>query len=289
MLELDSVTKSYGSTRAVDGVTLSVPDGQMLGIIGGSGAGKSTTLRTINRLTPPSTGQVRFDGGVVSDLRGAALRDWRSRCAMIFQQFNLIERLDVVTNVLIGRITERNTLCVMFKHFTRAQRAEAVRALDRLGLASLALRRADTLSGGQQQRVAIARALLQRPRLILADEPVASLDPRHAHRVMQTLRQINRQERITVLVNLHDLAIARQYCDRLVGMSHGRIVFDGPPEALTPEAQVVIYGHHAEPEATSDASAEPPTQPGRPTSSNHTPGRSHNVETRAETAPFSTA
>jgi phosphonate transport system ATP-binding protein len=165
---------------------------------------------------------------------------------MIFQQFNLVNRLDVLTNVLIGRIGTAHTLPVMLKQFPAEDRAAAGLALDRLDLLPQALQRADTLSGGQQQRVAIARALLQNPSLILADEPIASLDPRNARLVMDALRRINRQDRITVICNLHTLDAARAYCDRIVGMAHGRVVFDGSPETLTLEAIQAIYGDEQE-------------------------------------------
>lgn len=242
MLEFRNVTKQFGDTVAVDNVSLSFAPGQMVGVIGRSGAGKSTLLRLINRLVTPGRGEIVFDGANVGALAGGELRAWRARCAMIFQQFNLVNRLDVLTNVLIGRIGTAHTLPVMLKHFSAADRAAAGLALDRLDLLAQALQRADTLSGGQQQRVAIARALLQNPSLILADEPIASLDPRNARLVMDALRRINRQDRITVICNLHTLDAARAYCDRIVGMAHGRVVFDGSPETLTSAAIQAIYG-----------------------------------------------
>jgi phosphonate transport system ATP-binding protein len=165
---------------------------------------------------------------------------------MIFQQFNLVNRLDVLTNVMIGRIGTAATLPIMFKRFPEADRANAAVALDRLDLLSQALQRADTLSGGQQQRVAIARALMQKPSLILADEPIASLDPRNARLVMDALRTINRQDKITVITNLHTLDAARAYCDRIVGMAQGRVVFDGTPDQLTGAMIQEIYGDDTE-------------------------------------------
>ena len=246
MLELRGLTRRFGAVTAVDGVTLAIPDGQMVGIIGRSGAGKSTLLRMINRLTEPSDGRVLHDGQDVTALSGAALRRWRTDCAMIFQQFNLVQRLDVLTNVLIGRLNHRpgpmGTLTSLLKLFTVEERAMAIAALDRFDLADTALQRADTLSGGQQQRVAICRALLQEPRLILADEPIASLDPRNAKTVMDALRQVNREDGITVLTNLHHLDTARAYCDRIIAMQAGRVMFDGPPAALTAERVREIYG-----------------------------------------------
>ena len=246
MLELQGLTRRFSSVTAVDQVRLLVPDGQMVGVIGRSGAGKSTLLRMVNRLTDPSEGRILFGGQDVTALKGAALRRWRTDCAMIFQQFNLVQRLDVLTNVLVGRLNHRpgvmGTLTSLLKMFTAEERAMAIQALDRFDLAETALQRADTLSGGQQQRVAICRALLQEPKLILADEPIASLDPRNAKTVMDALRQVNREDGITVLTNLHHLDTARQYCDRIVAMQSGRVMFDGPPAALTGARVREIYG-----------------------------------------------
>ncbi|MBO1073078.1 phosphonate ABC transporter ATP-binding protein [Roseomonas marmotae] len=246
MLQLEGLTRRFGATTAVDRVSLSVPAGQMVGIIGRSGAGKSTLLRMVNRLTEPSEGRVLHDGMDVTALRGQALRDWRTASAMIFQQFNLVQRLDVLTNVLVGRLNHRRgftgTLATLFKRFTAEERAMALSALARFDLADQALQRADTLSGGQQQRVAIARALLQQPKLILADEPIASLDPRNARVVMEALRDVNRRDGITVLCNLHHLETARHYCDRIVAMQQGRVMFDGAPAALTAARIREIYG-----------------------------------------------
>jgi phosphonate transport system ATP-binding protein len=246
MLELQGLTRRFGSVTAVDQVRLLVPEGQMVGVIGRSGAGKSTLLRMVNRLTDPSEGRILFGGQDVTALKGAALRRWRTDCAMIFQQFNLVQRLDVLTNVLVGRLNHRpgmmGTLTSLLKMFTAEERAMAIQALDRFDLAETALQRADTLSGGQQQRVAICRALLQEPKLILADEPIASLDPRNAKTVMDALRQVNREDGITVLTNLHHLDTARQYCDRIVAMQAGRVMFDGPPAELTGARVREIYG-----------------------------------------------
>ena len=242
MLEFENITRRFGERAAVSDVTLAIPAGQMVGIIGRSGAGKSTLLRMVNRLLDPSAGRILYDGAEVTVLRGRALHAWRARAAMIFQQFNLVPRLDVMTNVLAGRLNRVPTWRAMLKWFTPRERALAIRALDRLGLADLALNRADTLSGGQQQRVAIARALAQEPRLLLADEPIASLDPMNAKLVMDALRDINRRDAITVLCNLHTLDTARSYCDRIIGMAHGRIVFDGAPETLGETAVRAIYG-----------------------------------------------
>ena len=242
MIEITGLKKSFGAMDALRSVNLSIPAGQMVGIIGRSGAGKSTLLRIINRLADPTAGQVTWNGERVSALAGKDLLRWRARCAMIFQQFNLVPRLDVITNVLLGRIARHGTLSSLFKRFSESERAMAVLALERLDCASLALQRAETLSGGQQQRVAIARALLQEPEIVLADEPIASLDPRSAILVMDALRKINREDGITVLCNLHTLDTARVYCDRIVGIAGGEVVFDGAPADLCQETVRRIYG-----------------------------------------------
>ncbi|MGR9465734.1 phosphonate ABC transporter ATP-binding protein [Rhizobium leguminosarum] len=242
MFELKNVTRRFGKKLAVDSVTLAIPQGQMVGIIGRSGAGKSTLLRMINRLQEPSSGSIHFAGVEVSGLRGHALRNWQRDCAMIFQQFNLVPRLDVLTNVMLGRLNHRSTLMSLLNIFTREERVRAIAALERLGIEQTALQAAGTLSGGQQQRVAIARALMQNPKMVLADEPIASLDPLNAKIVMDALRDINEREGITVVTNLHTLDTARNYCERIVGMAGGRVVFDGKPSELTAEAVKEIYG-----------------------------------------------
>jgi phosphonate transport system ATP-binding protein len=257
LLRLVDLTRRFGGTHAVNHVSVTIADGEMVGIIGRSGAGKSTLLRLINRLIDPSEGKILFGSTEVTALHGRELRAWRARTAMIFQQFNLVNRLDVLTNVMCGRLYEISTLRVLLKWFTPTERALALRALDRLGMADVAMNRADALSGGQQQRVAIARALMQRPRMLLADEPIASLDPSNAKLVMDALTEINRRDGITVLINLHTLDTARAYCRRIIGMSAGRIMFDGPPEALTDPVAREIYGQ---------ADDEPLTEPGTATS-----------------------
>jgi phosphonate transport system ATP-binding protein len=245
VLVLDGITKSFGSSVAVSGVSLSIPKGQFVGVIGRSGAGKSTTLRMINRLTEPTKGRIAYEGTDVTALRGRALRDWRRRCAMIFQQFNLVGRLDVLDNVLMGRLTQSSPWRSATKNWGREDRAIALAALDQLDIAQLASQRADNLSGGQQQRVAICRALVQEPEIVLADEPVASLDPRNAAIVMDALQRINRHFGLTVLCNLHSLDLAHSYCDRLVGMAAGRVVFDDAPSALTESVARELYGLEA--------------------------------------------
>jgi phosphonate transport system ATP-binding protein len=242
MLQIRDVTRRFGTNTAVDNVALKIPQGQMVGVIGRSGAGKSTLLRMINRLIDPSEGSIFFDNTEVSALKGSALRRWQRDCAMIFQQFNLVPRLDVLTNVLLGRLNRRSTLVNLLSIFSREERALAISSLERLGIAQTALQPAGTLSGGQQQRVAIARALMQQPKAILADEPIASLDPMNAKVVMDSLRDINARDGITVITNLHTLDTARVYCERIIGMAAGKVVFDGTADDLTREAVRMIYG-----------------------------------------------
>jgi phosphonate transport system ATP-binding protein len=242
MLELQNVRKCFGDKVAVDDVSLQFKPGEFVGILGRSGAGKSTLLRMINRLTDPTSGSIRSGGLEITRLHGESLRCWRRRCAMIFQQFNLCPRLDVITNVLIGVVAERPLATTMFKSFSAQDRARAILELEALDMVPAALQRAETLSGGQQQRVAIARAMMQEPDVLLADEPVASLDPVNAEAVMDALHRVCRARNIPVIVNLHGLEIARRYCDRVVAMSKGKVVFDDAPQRLTNEALVQIYG-----------------------------------------------
>ncbi len=241
MLEIEGLTRRFGDRTAVDQVTLRIPDGQIVGVIGRSGAGKSTLLRMVNRLADPSEGRILFEGVDVTALRGLELRQWRARSAMIFQQFNLVGRLDVLTNVLMGRLAAIPAWRSVVQLWPEADKALAMSALEQFDMAGLAAQRADQLSGGQQQRVAIARALVQEPDIVLADEPIASLDPRNTRIVMDALLRINKHFGITVLCNLHSLDLARSYCDRLIGMAAGRVVFDGAPEALTDHIARELY------------------------------------------------
>ncbi len=242
MLAIQDVTKVFGTKTAVDSVSLTFKEPQMIGIIGASGAGKSTLLRMINRLETVSSGQITFDDRQVCELTGAQKRAWHADCAMIFQQFNLVPRLDVVTNVLHGTLNKRSTISAMFNLFPTQDIERALQILDRLGIAEHAAKRAEALSGGQQQRVAIARAMMQEPKLILADEPIASLDPMNAQIVMDALRRINQEDGKMVIANLHTLDTARQYCDRIIGMRQGRVVFDGTGDQLTTQMAREIYG-----------------------------------------------
>lgn len=261
MLQIVSLTKQFGGKCAVDGARLSIDRGAFVGVIGRSGAGKSTLLRMINRLTPPSSGTILCDGVDVTALRGQKLRDWRQNSAMIFQQFNLVGRLDVLTNVLLGRLNHVSTPRALLNIWSATDRAIALSALEQFDIASLAAQRADTLSGGQQQRVAIARALVQEPKILLADEPIASLDPRNTKIVMDALLRINKHFGITVICNLHSLDTARTYCDRLVGMAQGRVVFDDVPAALTEQTARSLYGLEAADVIDTAGTAMPSSMP----------------------------
>ncbi len=242
MLVLENLSRRFQSKTAVSSVSLSIEPGTFVGVIGRSGAGKSTLLRMINRLVDPSEGTISFAGTSVTSLKGRALRDWRARCAMIFQQFNLVDRLDVLTNVLMGRLDKVSAVRSLLGIWSVDDRLMALSALEQFDIGHAAAQRAGSLSGGQQQRVAIARALVQEPEIILADEPIASLDPRNTRVVMDALLRINRHYGITVICNLHSLDIARAYCGRLIGMAAGRVVFDGPATALSDRAAQEIYG-----------------------------------------------
>ena len=257
MLRIEGLTRRFGGKIAVDDVSLSITKGAFVGVIGRSGAGKSTILRMINRLQEPSSGKVLFNEMDVTALKGQALCEWRAKCAMIFQQFNLVGRLDVLTNVLMGRLNHVPTHRALLRWWSEEDKAIALSALEQFDIAGLAAQRADSLSGGQQQRVAICRALVQEPEILLADEPTASLDPRNIRIVMDALQRLNKHFGITIVVNLHSLDLARAYCDRLVGMAAGKVVFDDVPEALTDATARDLYGLEAGDVLDSDAAETP--------------------------------
>ena len=240
-LEINSLVKKFSETNALNGITLKISDGEMVGVIGKSGAGKSTLLRLINRLIEPTSGSISYDGIEITSLKRKKLKNWRSKCAMIFQQFNLIDRLDVLTNVLSGTLGINFNLLKLFKIYSKKEKLEALTYLHNLDLSSKALQRVGTLSGGQQQRVAIARAMMQKPMILLADEPISSLDPKNSKIVMDDIKKINKQEGIMAICNLHSLDIAKEYCQRLIGLSDGKIVFDGHPSQLTNELAEQLY------------------------------------------------
>lgn len=236
-----------GGVRALDGVSLEVHEGEFLAVLGLSGSGKTTLLRCINRLLDPTDGRIWIFDEEVTALKGAELRALRRQVAMIFQQFNLVKRQTVLTNVLSGALGRSALLPSMVLSFPAEERAAAVAALDRVGLSGRDSSRADTLSGGQQQRVAIARALMQEPRLILADEPVASLDPALRHSVMRHIEALNREEGMTVLCSLHDIDLVERYATRMVALRDGRVVWEGAPQQFDQSTFREIYGEEAEP------------------------------------------
>ena len=240
-LRIKNLKKKFKDTVAINNINLEIEQGKITGIIGRSGSGKSTLLRMINRLIEPTEGSIEFNDIIITNIRGKALRRWRSKCAMIFQQFNLVDRLDVLTNVLIGSLGRNYSFLNLFGYFSKEEKINALKNLDRFELAEKSLQRAGTLSGGQQQRVAIARALMQKPKILLADEPISSLDPKNSKKVMDDMLKINREDGITIICNLHSLEIAKKYCDRLIGLSEGEVVFDGKPDQLTADIAKKLY------------------------------------------------
>lgn len=243
-LLIETVTKRYGTTLALDDVSFVVDPGEFVALLGPSGAGKSTLFRCVTRLVAPDTGAVRVLGRDMSALSGQELRLARRDVGLIFQQFNLIGRLSAMDNVLAGRMGHASTLRVMLRQFTRADRQLALAALDRVGLLERAGQRADSLSGGQQQRVAIARVLAQQARLLLADEPVSSLDPQSAENVLGILRNIARETGIAVVCALHQVDLARRYADRVVALRGGRKLLDVSVNAFDQNAFQELYGAH---------------------------------------------
>lgn len=238
-IKVHSVSKRFpNGFQALQDIEVEIQSGSFTVVLGPSGAGKSTLLRLLNGLETPTTGVVCIDGERVD---GDKLRNIRSKVAMVFQQFNLVERLSVVTNVLTGRLAHRSWVGSVFYLFRKDDMGIAQEALSRVALTDKAWSRADKLSGGQQQRVGIARALAQQPKIILADEPVASLDPVSSEEIMTLLREICDRDGITVVVNLHQVDLARRFADRIIGMNGGKIVFDGSPEHMTQAVLRTIY------------------------------------------------
>lgn len=247
MLRVENLTKVYDDgTVALREVSFEVPDGQFLAIIGLSGSGKSTLLRCINRLVEPSSGRVLWNGEDVTAATQEDLRLIRRRIGMVFQHFNLVHRSKVITNVLAGRLGYVNPALAIVNRFPRADVAKAMAQLGRVGLSEKARARADELSGGQQQRVGIARAMMQDPQMILADEPVASLDPVLAHSIMQYLELINDEADVTILCSLHFLDLVHRYADRAIALNQGELVFDGAPQEIDDARFKDIYGQEAE-------------------------------------------
>ncbi len=247
ILDVKKLSKVYpNGTQALKNISFQVAQGEFVAVIGLSGSGKSTLLRCLNRLHEPTAGEIIFQGKDVAALRNfSEIKDLRKNIGMIFQQFNLIPRYSVLSNVLMGRLSETPTLKSLFHRFSREDHQKAMAALKLVGIAEAAESRVDQLSGGQQQRVAIARALVQEPTLLLADEPVASLDPATCHVVMDYLKKINRELGITVLCNLHFLSLVRQYADRVIALRNGELVYVGLPSSINEEWFKNIYGEGA--------------------------------------------
>ena len=243
LLAIEALSKVYPSgQRALDGVNIVVERPEVIAIIGSSGAGKSTLIRCINRLVEPSSGHIWLGDMDIARVSRRELRRVRRRIGMIFQEFNLVERLTVMENVLSGRLASVGFFASLFRRFPAADIAGAYALLDRVGLAGYQDMRADALSGGQRQRVGIGRALMQNPDLLLVDEPTASLDPKTARQIMRLIRELATERRRPALVNIHDVALAQAYADRVIGLKAGRVAFDGPPQALTAGVLTDIYG-----------------------------------------------
>jgi len=247
MLQIKNLTKIYeGGVKALDNVSFEVPDGQFLAVIGLSGSGKSTLLRCINRLIEPTEGQIIWNGEDITAASQDEMRRIRRHIGMVFQHFNLVHRSKVITNVLAGRLGYVNPAWSLMNRFPREDVEKAIQQLNRVGIVDKANQRADELSGGQQQRVGIARALMQDPQMILADEPVASLDPVLAHSIMTHLEDINQKDNVTVLCSLHFLDLVHRYADRVVALNEGKLVFEGLPKDIDDKKFKDIYGRDAE-------------------------------------------
>ncbi|HUN09709.1 MAG TPA: phosphonate ABC transporter ATP-binding protein [Aggregatilineales bacterium] len=246
MLIIENLTKIYDNGfKALDNISLEIPDGQFVSIIGLSGSGKSTLLRCINRLVEPTKGRIIWNGLDITAATDDELRQIRRRIGMIFQQFNLVKRSSVLTNVMAGRLGYINPIFSLFNYFPPGEKQRAMAALQRVGIPEKAMNRASALSGGQQQRVGIARTLMQDPEMLLADEPVASLDPATSHSVMKYLELLNNEDGLTVLCSLHFLSLARAYSDRVIALKDGKLEFDGLPKDIDNERFKMIYGEDA--------------------------------------------
>ncbi len=242
MIEFSNVSKVYpNGVVGLDDVNLTIEQGEFVGIIGLSGAGKSTLLRTINRMHDITSGTLTVDGQEVKNLKGKQLRKFRRNIGMIFQSFNLVTRTTVIRNVLMAIVPEMPFWRVLLGIFKKEDKLNALEALDKVGILDKAYIRADQLSGGQQQRVALARTLAQNPKIILADEPVAALDPVTAKQVMSDFKKINQEMNITILINIHHVELALAYADRIIGIRAGKIVYDGPSADVTEDVLNMIY------------------------------------------------
>ena len=243
MLRLEKLVKTYKTgDQALKAVSIEIPEGQVMALIGPSGAGKSTLIRCINRLVEPTSGSVYLGDTELTGLSAAALRRERRRMGMIFQEYALVERLTVMENVLSGRLGYVGFWRSFLRRFPQSDVDEAFRLLDRVGLAHMADKRADELSGGQRQRVGICRALIQDPALLLVDEPTASLDPKTSRQIMRLICELCKERGLAAIINIHDVALAQMFVQRVIGLRFGAVEFDGPPDALTPEVLTTIYG-----------------------------------------------
>ena len=242
-LEVRGLVKEYvRGKRVLDGISLAFPATGLTAIIGASGTGKSTLLRCVNRLVEPTAGEILFGGRDIAHLKGRDLREARREIGMVFQEYNLVERLTVMENLLSGRLGYVHALKAWLRKFPQADIDRAFDLLDEVGLSGYATQRADALSGGQRQRVGIARAVMQRPKLLLADEPTSSLDPKTSVEIMSLMRDMGREHSIPVIVNMHDVELAKRFADRIVGMAGGKVVYDGGAEGLTDDVLKSIYG-----------------------------------------------
>ena len=247
MLEISNLTKIYpGNVLALDRVSFTVQPGEFLAVIGLSGSGKSTLLRCINRLVEPTAGQVTWNGVDITQASAEELLRIRRKIGMVFQHFNLVSRSKVITNVLAGRLGYVNPALSLVNRFPRTDVEMALKQLKRVGIADQAHKRADELSGGQQQRVGVARAMMQEPEMVLADEPVASLDPVLAHSIMQHLESINREDGVMVICSLHFLDLVHRYAHRAIALNEGKLMFDGAPKDINDAKFKEIYGQEAE-------------------------------------------
>jgi len=243
MIKFEHTDKIYNNgVKALDDVNIEVEQGEFVAIIGLSGAGKSTLIRTINKMIDISAGKVEVDGVDVSTLSGKSLRKFRRNIGMVFQSFNLVNKTSVINNVLSARVADMSLFRTIFGLYSKEDKVAALEALDKVGILDKAYIRCDQLSGGQQQRVALARTLAQNPKIILADEPVAALDPIMANVVMNDFKKINREMNITILLNIHHVDLALKYADRVIGIKAGKIMYDGPAKDIDEDTLTTIYG-----------------------------------------------
>lgn len=243
IMSIENLNKEYSKGKSVlKDVNFEIKQGELLSIIGPSGAGKSTLLRSINRMIEPTSGKITFDKQNITNVKGRELRNMRTNIGMIFQHYNLVDRLSVFENVMHGTLGYKNSLQGIFSLYTESEKEEAIDIITELGIEDHIYKRCDELSGGQKQRVGIARALVQKPKIILCDEPIASLDPSSSRVIMEHLRKICSEKGITVIVNLHQVDVAKNYSDRIIGLNSGEIVFNGHPTEINKEVIQAVYG-----------------------------------------------